>query len=173
MPDSPKPTQPADASPNADRPIQPDGKLHGAILGIPHPHDFEHLAQGDYAHPELRWLVIRRSAHVASPLMIAFPGGARELGESWIDAAQREGREELGIDVEVGECVWQFDYPGKQLILQGYRSQIINPNDISNPTLQPDPNEVAATYWLTPQSICDHPDGLQHTDRFIHALTGR
>ncbi len=34
-----------------------------------------------------------------------FPGGKRKPGESWLQAAVREVREELGIDIEAGETL--------------------------------------------------------------------
>jgi mutator protein MutT len=39
-----------------------------------------------------------------------FPGGKREAGESMEECLRRELREELGIEAEVGELVWQTEH---------------------------------------------------------------
>lgn len=40
------------------------------------------------------------------------PGGGVEAGESFEQAAVREAREELGLDVELGELVLSLEYGG-------------------------------------------------------------
>ena len=44
-----------------------------------------------------------------------FPGGKIELGETAEDCIKREIREELGIDIEVGEHLITIDYTYSQL----------------------------------------------------------
>ncbi len=39
----------------------------------------------------------------------SIPGGAVELGETWREAAEREVREECGIDVTIGDVLDAFD----------------------------------------------------------------
>ncbi len=53
--------------------------------------------------PYARVLATQRSATMALPFAWEFPGGKVEPGESEPDALRRECREELGLDVEVGE----------------------------------------------------------------------
>lgn len=48
---------------------------------------------------EGRYLLGRRPAHKRHGGLWEFPGGKLEAGESWIDAAKRELREELGVSV--------------------------------------------------------------------------
>ncbi len=54
-----------------------------------------------------------------------FPGGKLEPGESFPDCLTRELREELGIEVLVGELVESLthDYPEKSVLLRFYRCQ--------------------------------------------------
>ena len=53
-----------------------------------------------------RVLVSQRGLGGGHPGLWEFPGGKREPGEGDAQALRRELREELGIDVEVGERVW-------------------------------------------------------------------
>jgi A/G-specific adenine glycosylase len=53
-----------------------------------------------------RVLVSQRGPGGGHPGLWEFPGGKREPGERDAQALRRELREELGIDVEVGERVW-------------------------------------------------------------------
>src|SRR5712671_2283690 len=52
-----------------------------------------------------------------------FPGGKRERQETFEDCVRRELKEELGIEVEVGELFdsLTYDYPEKSVYLRFYR----------------------------------------------------
>ena len=54
-----------------------------------------------------RILVSQRGPGVGQPGRWEFPGGKREPGERDAAALAREIREELGVDVAVGEMVWR------------------------------------------------------------------
>jgi mutator protein MutT len=55
-----------------------------------------------------RYLLARRPAHKRHGGLWEFPGGKLEAGESWLDAARRELREELGVAVTgVAEPVYR------------------------------------------------------------------
>ena len=54
-----------------------------------------------------------------------FPGGKREAGESFSACLKREIREELGIQIAIGELLERIShqYPEKRVILEFYRCQ--------------------------------------------------
>jgi mutator protein MutT len=56
-----------------------------------------------------------------------FPGGKRESGETFEGCLFRELREELGVDVEVGELVESIshEYPGRKVLIKFFRCNII------------------------------------------------
>jgi len=72
---------------------------------------------------EGRLLITQRppGGHLAG--LWEFPGGKRETDESFEDCLRRELREELGIEIDVGELVESIthEYPGKSVHLQFYR----------------------------------------------------
>ncbi len=111
-----------------------------------------------------RWLLIRRSEHVAAPLKVCFPGGAVEPGESRDAAAVREVREELGLAVDLIDQVWHHEFTDRNLTLWGYLATPVGER------VKPDPHEVAEVLWLTAEQASNHPDAMTKTDRFILAL---
>jgi len=132
------------------RPTHADGLVHGVVVGCRDDHD--------------RWLVIRRSAHVAAPGQVCFPGGAKEHGESEEQTAVREAREELGLEVELIERVWDWRCPDRPLRLFGYFARVVGGD------LRPDPREVAEAMWLARQEITTHPDMMTGTELLVTEL---
>jgi len=132
------------------RPIHPDGRVHGVIVGC--------------RRDDGRWLLIRRSEHVVAPLKVCFPGGAVDLGEDYEDAARREFNEELGVDVQLLRQVWTMVSEEKPLTLFGWLGRI------QSLDLQPDPHEVAETMWLSTDEVARHPEALPRTGEFVAAL---
>jgi mutator protein MutT len=118
-----------------------------------------------------RWLMIRRSRHVAAPLKISFPGGALEPGEQREACAVREVREELGIDIRLGEMVWSHDFDDKPLTLWGYLGHFNGSAAGHDPIhLAPDPYEVAEVLWLNVEELAEHPDVLPASEDFVAHL---
>ncbi len=111
-----------------------------------------------------RWLCIRRSATVAAPLKVCFPGGGIEAGESQQSAVIREMREELGVDVKPLRCVWRWESPATELTLWGWTAEC------SSPQIRPDPAEVAEVLWLTSDQVIGHPDAMPTNRSFVLAL---
>ena len=73
-----------------------------------------------------RFLVTRRQPGVHLAGMWEFPGGKIEPDETHAAALRRELREELDVEVEVGECVYQtrHAYPERTVELYFYRCSL-------------------------------------------------
>jgi 8-oxo-dGTP diphosphatase len=132
------------------RPVQPDGKVHGVAVAV--------------RDERGRWLLVRRSATVAAPLKVCFPGGAVEIGESQHDAAVREMREELNAVVRPIRCVWRWDYSEANVLLFGWLAELCDGD------IRPNPAEIAECFWLTLDEAISHPDALPTNRYFLEAL---
>lgn len=80
-----------------------------------------------------------------------FPGGKREPGETWEECLRRELREELAVDVEVGE---RFDeviheYPGRTVWLRFFLARLTDG--------EPRAVGCAAVRWIDRRGLDDHP----------------
>ena len=74
-----------------------------------------------------RFMICQRPAHKARGLLWEFVGGKVEPGESGEDALKRECREELGVEIEVGEVYMELlhRYPDITVHLTLYRAAIV------------------------------------------------
>ena len=134
------------------RHVQPDGRVHGVVVGI-------RRADG-------RWLMVRRGRAVALPDAVCFPGGAIEAGETEEEACVREAREELGLTLRPLRRVWRHDFPDRPLTLFGWLAEV------EEGPITPDPVEIAQVLWLSREEAVSHPDGLPTNRGFIEALEG-
>lgn len=132
------------------RPIHSDGLLHGAVVGV--------------RRDDGRWLLVRRSQHVMAPGGVCFPGGAIEVEEDPQLAAEREIKEELGVEVRILKHVWDYHCPDRPLRLFGYLGELTSHD------LQPDEHEVAELLWMSAEEIATHPDVLTGTQDFVSQL---
>ncbi len=69
--------------------------------------------------PDGRIVLLRRAFDPGGGLW-TFPGGFVDLGESVEDAARREAREELHIDIELGRIVGVYSRPDDRVVLIVY-----------------------------------------------------
>ena len=114
-----------------------------------------------------KYLMVRRSRHVHSPLAVCFPGGMVEEGETQERAVAREMFEELGVRVTPLRAVWQHQWPERNLLLFGWEARL-EPGQ----QLRADEKEIAEVLWLSPDEGCAHPDALPTNRNFIQSLCG-
>ncbi len=71
-------------------------------------------------------LSVQRGAAMSLPLKWEFPGGKLEHGESPADCLRREVREELGVEVHIGDSLptVAHDYPTFSVVLYPMRCRI-------------------------------------------------
>ena len=79
-----------------------------------------------------------------------FPGGKREPGESFEACLVREIREELGVEIAVGELFEEIahTYPEKSVHLKFFLCTLT--------AGEPQPLDCAAVKWIGPAQLADH-----------------
>ena len=97
-----------------------------------------------------RFLICQRPAHKARGLLWEFVGGKAEPGETRQDALIRECREELGIQLSVGEVYMEVDhvYPDISIRLILFHAAIA--------AGEPQKLEHNDIRWITPAQIPDY-----------------
>src|SRR5437773_8433151 len=95
-------------------------------------------------------LITQRHADAHLGGLWEFPGGKREANESFEQCLARELREELGIEVSVGELVESLthQYPEKAVHLRFFRCQWLEH--------EPKPVDCAAFKWVTAAELGAH-----------------
>jgi mutator protein MutT len=78
-----------------------------------------------------------------------FPGGKRETGETFEQCLVREIREELGVEISVGELFSEIshDYPEKSVRLEFFICKLISG--------EPQPLDCADVKWATKTELGD------------------
>ena len=94
-----------------------------------------------------RFLICQRPAHKARGLLWEFVGGKVEPGESRKAALARECREELGVEIAVGDIFMEVEhtYPDMTVHLTLFHARILQgiPQKLEH-------NDIR---WITPQQI--------------------
>ena len=112
---------------------------------------------------EGRFLVIRRSQFVRAPNLLCFAGGTIEAGESPEQAIVRELREELALESQARQHVWQSRTAWGTLL----EWILVEREAASQPVAYP--QEVAEWMWLKPSELLKHPDLLPSVPAFFRA----
>jgi len=136
---------------HSPRPVQPDGRVHGVAVAV--------------RREDGKWLMVRRSKNVGSPLKVCFPGGTVEAGETQEHAVVREMQEELGLNVRPVKRVWKHEFVDKPLTLFGWIAQVENGTE-----MEIDPKEIAEVFWMNAEEGKSHPDGMPTNRYFIACL---
>ena len=92
-------------------------------------------------------LITQRHAGAHLGGLWEFPGGKREVAESFEDCLRRELREELGIEVEVGALIESLthEYPEKSVHLRFFRCRWLR--------CEPRPLGCATFRWIQPTEL--------------------
>ncbi len=112
---------------------------------------------------EGRFLVIRRSQFVRAPNLLCFAGGTIEAGESPEQTIVRELREELALESQARQHVWQSRTAWGTLL----EWILVERDAASQPVAYP--QEVAEWMWLEPSELLEHPDLLPSVPAFFRA----
>ncbi|MBQ2850977.1 MAG: NUDIX hydrolase [Thermoguttaceae bacterium] len=138
----------------------------GAVAIVPRP-PFSTKNGKTFDFSRVEFLIVRRSATVAAPGALCFPGGGIEPGEKPRDAVSREFLEEVGLDVEVGRFLGKRQTPtGAPLFWFAADAR----SDDPNVELRPQPEEVAAVEWRTLPSLLADADFLANNREIVRKI---
>lgn len=94
-------------------------------------------------------LITQRHAKSHLGELWEFPGGKREANETFEQCLVREIREELGVEIAVGELFEQIshDYPEKSVHLKFFVCKLLSG--------EPQPVDCAAVKWVAKSELAD------------------
>jgi 8-oxo-dGTP pyrophosphatase MutT (NUDIX family) len=167
LPDAPPALLPSAAAVPGIAPSAPDwptDRRPAAVLVLIHP---------DPASGEAMVVLIERSAglhHHAG--QVSFPGGAFEAGESAVEAALREAREEIGLDAQKAGLTVVGVLPAVDVRVSGFIVEQVVAFAPAPPLVAPDEMEVAAVFSAPIAAfLADAPIEVRTEDRDGWRLT--
>lgn len=124
------------------------------------------VVQGLIIHPTTKEVLMAfRPPDKKKPLMWEYPGGKVEKGETLPDALKRELKEELDIDVVVGERIAKTRFYWKEeLVLYLFA--------IESWTGEPKPLVATELRWVKPEYAVDHMPCLPGAFAVYREVTG-
>jgi 8-oxo-dGTP pyrophosphatase MutT (NUDIX family) len=116
--------------------------------------------------PDDRILLFRWTDPETSRGVWFTPGGGLRPGESYSDAARREVREEVGIDlVEIGPCVWTRRHvlsrtPSLSLDLRErfFVARVVDTSVDTAGFTRAETDSISESRWMTPKEIAELRD---------------
>jgi mutator protein MutT len=122
--------------------------MHPIAAHIPNPRPEIEVAAG-LVFRQGKLLVTQRCLEAHQGGLWEFPGGKRETNETFEACLARELREELGIEVAVGDLVESLThaYPEKTVCLRFYRCRWL--------MHEPRPIGCADFKWVTPETLAN------------------
>ena len=114
------------------------------------------------------FLLIKRADQEGDPWsgQMALPGGHREPGESCMDTAIRETKEETGLSISIKKSL------GIYYTLNGHVSVAAFECTSENREVSPD-NEVAKFFWVSRNSLSHGEESYTYSGYVIFGLTYR
>ncbi len=82
------------------------------------------LAVGAICRKEGKIVMLRRAIEPAYGKWV-FPGGYVDRGESLEDAARREAREEIGVEVRLTRLINVYSYTGRPVVVVVYEAEVV------------------------------------------------
>ena len=109
-------------------------------------------------------LIAQRAAHKLNPGLWEFPGGKIEKGETIQECLQRELREELEIETEIGDYIMDAVYvcPDQTYVLKVYWVSIIRDKE---PVLTKEHMQLS---WVSFAEMSDYDFSLADIDIVNH-----
>jgi ADP-ribose pyrophosphatase YjhB (NUDIX family) len=116
--------------------------------------------------PDDRILLFRGTNPETGRVVWFTPGGGLRPGESYTDAARREVREEVGVDLsEIGPCVWTRRHvlprttsPSLDLRERFFVARVPDTSVDTTGFTRAEADSISESRWMTPEEIAELRD---------------